>query len=1023
MRKKRVLSLLLALLMCLTVLPAASFAAEYPARSGNIDNHQFSNQVEYNNEQGCRYGLLTSSPGPSWSYLHAVAGGLERVEYIVSLSSERLVAERYDMNGNFISGRDLEIELPIFGGFFSGKDYNFLVFGQENPDRTNEVEAVRVVKYTKDWKRLADVGYYSANITKPMIYAMSMTEDANMLYIHSSCTQPIPGFTCLGFRDLTFSVDKKAMIIADRRTSSSAITGSTAYSDNQLIAMDGDRVVTLDQCWQYPRAVVLNRYQSTTAEGRFLHWDVDYAEILRYRTPEERPCERAYVSIGGFGVTATHYIAVGCGSDQTNTSLPADESKRNIFVLSVPKNDLRSDVAEIHWVTNLPESVEAGTPQFVSISPERSLLLWMEGDTLRYVFLNAKGVPEKTIYSARASLSDCAPVVIGNQVYWYVTEDPNFVRKHFVLHLDQYIAMSDGAVPSFYRIDLNHPETVQKLSASGGTEPDPTETYIPAPPTPFTGEAYDLDTAVHTKKEIYDYVQAAQYGAFDEESFETVPEANDPPYRLGKISQQTRTGALAVLNVFRYVAGLPEVVNDPEYEEYAQAAALLNAVDGYISHYPDQAENVSDDLYEIGAYGAANSNLASGFLNFFVALRHGWIADDNAANASHVGHRRWALNPAMAKTGFGYVEQRDGFFSMYATDTGRRGPLEKLVAWPARKTPTFLFSPTMGWSLSVDATLKPSQISVTLERKSDGRVWQFSRAHSDGDFYVDTRNIGTGGCIIFKPKEGLGTIDSINGFIKPNTYTVTVTGVLDKPIQYTVEFFDYYEAAPTPTPTASPKPTPTASPKPTPTASPKPTPTPAPATPKPTAPAEPTPTPAPAAKNPFTDVAKNQYYYEPVLWAVNHTPQITAGTSATTFAPAATCTRGQVVTFLWRAAGCPEPKSTKNPFTDVKSSDYFFKAVLWAAEKGITAGTSATTFAPGAPCTRAHVVTFLWRANEKPSASGKNPFSDVKTGQYYTDAVLWAVSRNITAGTSATTFSPSNPCTRGQIVTFLWRAR
>ena len=187
----------------------------------------------------------------------------------------------------------------------------------------------------------------------------------------------------------------------------------------------------------------------------------------------------------------------------------------------------------------------------------------------------------------------------------------------------------------------------------------------------------------------------------------------------------------------------------------------------------------------------------------------------------------------------------------------------------------------------------------------------------------------------------------------------------------------------------------------------------------------PTPTPAPTAKpevkNPFKDVVKDQYYYEPVLWAVNHDPQITAGTSATTFSPAATCTRGQVVTFLWRAAGCPEPQSTKNPFTDVKASDYFFKAVLWAAEKGITAGTSATTFAPGAPCTRAHVVTFLWRANEKPAASGKNPFSDVKDGEYYTDAVLWAVSKNITQGTSATTFSPANPCTRGQIMTFLYR--
>ena len=227
--------------------------------------------------------------------------------------------------------------------------------------------------------------------------------------------------------------------------------------------------------------------------------------------------------------------------------------------------------------------------------------------------------------------------------------------------------------------------------------------------------------------------------------------------------------------------------------------------------------------------------------------------------------------------------------------------------------------------------------------------------------------------------------------------------------------------APTAKPTAAPAPTakPTAAPAPTakPTATPAPTAKPT-ATPAPTA--KPTATPAPAS-NPFNDVSKDQYYYDPVLWAVNHDPQITAGTSATTFSPENPCTRGQMVTFLWRAKGCPEPKLTKNPFTDVKSLDYFYKAVLWAVENEITAGTSKTTFSPAATVTRAQTVTFLWRTEGKPAVQTKNPFTDVPAGQYYTDAVLWAVKNNITAGTSATTFSPSNPCTRGQIVTFLYR--
>ena len=171
----------------------------------------------------------------------------------------------------------------------------------------------------------------------------------------------------------------------------------------------------------------------------------------------------------------------------------------------------------------------------------------------------------------------------------------------------------------------------------------------------------------------------------------------------------------------------------------------------------------------------------------------------------------------------------------------------------------------------------------------------------------------------------------------------------------------------------------------------------------------------------FTDVKKGAYYEEAVAWAVNHTPQITNGTSNNKFSPDTTCTRGQVVTFLWRAMGEPEPKTTINPFTDVKAGTYYYKAVLWANEKNITNGTGSTTFSPDAPCTRGQVVTFLWRAEGKPAASGSASFSDVPAGQYYTDAVAWAVGRNITNGTGNNQFSPGVDCNRGQIVTFLYR--
>ncbi len=174
-----------------------------------------------------------------------------------------------------------------------------------------------------------------------------------------------------------------------------------------------------------------------------------------------------------------------------------------------------------------------------------------------------------------------------------------------------------------------------------------------------------------------------------------------------------------------------------------------------------------------------------------------------------------------------------------------------------------------------------------------------------------------------------------------------------------------------------------------------------------------------AAAARFTDVPFDAYCQRAVGWAVSH--GVTSGATETTFAPGEACTRAQAVTFLWRAAGSPVPKGDANPFADVKVGAYYYDAVLWAVENGITSGTSATTFSPDATCTRAQIVTFLWRSQASPSAGAVNPFADVAADAFYASAVLWAVEHGITAGTSADTFSPNANCTRAQIVTFLWR--
>ncbi len=169
----------------------------------------------------------------------------------------------------------------------------------------------------------------------------------------------------------------------------------------------------------------------------------------------------------------------------------------------------------------------------------------------------------------------------------------------------------------------------------------------------------------------------------------------------------------------------------------------------------------------------------------------------------------------------------------------------------------------------------------------------------------------------------------------------------------------------------------------------------------------------------FEDVPEDAYYKKAVDWAVEN--GITSGTTATTFSPKKTCTRAEVMTFLWAAAG-REKTDAENPFTDISADKYYYRAVLWAVERGITGGTSASTFSPKKGCTRAEVVTFLWAFAGRPTVDIENPFEDVTPGKYYYKAVLWAVENNVTGGVSSTLFGVGRPCKREQAMTFLWNA-
>ena len=170
----------------------------------------------------------------------------------------------------------------------------------------------------------------------------------------------------------------------------------------------------------------------------------------------------------------------------------------------------------------------------------------------------------------------------------------------------------------------------------------------------------------------------------------------------------------------------------------------------------------------------------------------------------------------------------------------------------------------------------------------------------------------------------------------------------------------------------------------------------------------------------FEDVPEKAYYHDAVYWAAEN--GVVSGTSEGKFNPGKTCTRAELLTMLWRAAGSPDASQVELPFTDTDSDDYWYRAAQWACREKITTGATASTFGPKAPCTRAQTVSFLWAAQGKPQPQGsENPFTDLKEGKFYYKAALWAYENGVTSGATATTFAPNKPCTRAQAVTFLYK--
>ncbi|MCR5792449.1 MAG: CAP domain-containing protein [Lachnospiraceae bacterium] len=280
-----------------------------------------------------------------------------------------------------------------------------------------------------------------------------------------------------------------------------------------------------------------------------------------------------------------------------------------------------------------------------------------------------------------------------------------------------------------------------------------------------------------TKKQIRAFIKKSKVTTKAKVSYKKKPKASYP-YKAGELSAKTQKSALKMMNNIRYIAGLDANVKlDSKYTKLAQAASLVNAANNELSHFPGKPSKMSESLYETGYEGAGSSNIAMGFDNLNDALVNGWMSDGDSYNIDRVGHRRWVLNPPLAKVGFGAVNR---YMAMYAFDQSGKGT-QSMVYWPAQTMPLAYFDNNDPWSVSTGQILDKKKIKVTMTRLSDKKKWTFSAKSKSGYFNVDNANYGQTGCIIFRPKN----IKYKSG----NKFKVKITGIPTGTVTYTVTFF------------------------------------------------------------------------------------------------------------------------------------------------------------------------------------------------------------------------------------------
>ncbi len=421
---KRTLSFALQLCLILSVLSFSVSATnseteQSPATSNNWNDYNYINASRWTT--------------PIYSYLEYENGGYTRVEAI----GDVLTVERYDEQMQFLSRNDIPLELPIFGGAYLCEDYNFIVVGQENAAEDDEVEVVRIIRYTKDWARVDSVGLFGANTTVPFdAGCLRFARKDNLLFARTSHEMYTTDDGLNHQANMTFCVNITAM---EMEYATYLVEfnpfGYVSHSFNQFILVDGDDVLTLDHGDAYPRSVVMHR--SDLSNGIPTGWYQPETVDVFPIADSTGHYNDTGVSLGGFEYSATHYLVAGNSTSQDG-GIDFRGYQRNIFITATPKDDFSAEATTVTWITDYEEGADValGTPMLTKLNDGRFLLMWAVDDRINFCFITEDGQLDGDVYEMEGRLSDCMPILVDSKLVWYVT---------------------NYSAPEFYSIDLNDP--------------------------------------------------------------------------------------------------------------------------------------------------------------------------------------------------------------------------------------------------------------------------------------------------------------------------------------------------------------------------------------------------------------------------------------------------------------------------------------------------------------------------------------------------------------------------------------